>query len=326
MSAQTVGARAVGERLRELAAGEVHFDRSLAPLTTYRVGGAAAVLFEPASAADLLHLRTAVRDVGADPAELGFLALGRGSNMVVSDRGFDGIVIRTGAGLSWIRGDEQRPTRVAAGAATSLPLLANWAARRSLAGLEFTVGIPGSVGGGVRMNAGAHGGEVADTLVSVEVFHLREWGSAQIEPAQLDLDYRHSALSDAHLVVAASFDLVADEEHAVRSRMESYRRHRATTQPGALQNAGSTFKNPPGDAAGRLVDAAGLKGHRVGGVQVSELHANFFIASSGATAQDVFDLVHDVRKRVLDRFGVDLEPEVRFVGPFDTAVLAEASR
>ncbi len=312
--------RTVGERLRELADGEVALERSLAPLTTYRVGGSAAVVFEPASAQDLLHLPTACISAGVDPAEVPVLPLGRGSNTVFSDRGFDGIVIRMGPSLSWIRGGQDDSTRVAAGAATSLPFLANWAARRSLSGLEFTVGIPGSVGGGVRMNAGAHGGAVADTLTSVEVFDIAAGAFIGIPARELALDYRRSALSEKQVVVAAAFELLPDEGHAVRARMESYRKHRAETQPGALQNAGSTFKNPPGDAAGRLVEAAGLKGHRVGAAQVSDLHANFFIASPGATAQDVFDLVQDVRRRVLDRFGVELEPEVRFVGPFDSPV------
>jgi UDP-N-acetylmuramate dehydrogenase len=216
--------------------------------------------------------------------------------------------------MSWIRGDG---SKVSAGAATSLPLLANWAARRSLSGLEFTVGIPGSVGGGVRMNAGAHEGSISDTLEAVQLFDLPTGRLEERPAAALGLSYRHSDLKPTEVVAEATFVLQPDDATAIRARMDRYRKHRSDTQPGALQNAGSTFKNPPGDSAGRLVEAAGLKGHRVGGAAVSELHANFFIASEEASAQDVFDLVHDVRARVRQRFGVELEPEVRFVGPFE---------
>lgn len=315
--------RQLGERLAARAGGTVTFDRPLAPLTTYRLGGPAAVLFEPDSTADLLHLTRAAHEAGVGPEEIPLLVVGRGSNIVISDRGFDGLVIRMGSAMSWIKGsDATGETQVSAGAATSMPLLANWAARRSLAGLEFTVGIPGSVGGGVRMNAGAHGGSISDTLALAQVYTVGADEIAIRDASGLALDYRRSNLTATEVVVSASFELVADDQTAIRNRMEGYRRHRADTQPGALQNAGSTFKNPPGDSAGRLVEAAGLKGRSVGGAQVSELHANFFIASDGASAQDVFDLVHLVRRGVADRFGVELEPEVRFVGPFDRSMAA----
>lgn len=166
------------------------------------------------------------------------------------------------------------------------------------------------------MNAGAHGGEIVDTLSRATVFDLRDGSLAERTSSSLGMRYRHSKLTDDQVVLDATFELSSDREAAVRARIEAYRKHRAETQPGALQNAGSTFKNPPGDSAGRLVDASGLKGHRVGGVSVSRLHANFFIAEEGATAQQVFDLVHEVRRLVSERTGVELEPEVRFVGTF----------
>lgn len=315
----------LGKRLEQLAQGAVSYDRPLARFTTYRLGGDAAILFEPVSREDLRALPAAVGDAGLTPEQVPVLVVGRGSNLVVSDQGFEGVAISLGSAFAWIEAGNSN-TSVRAGAATSLPLLANWAARRSLSGLEFTVGIPGSVGGGVRMNAGAHDGAIADTLTQVEIFDAIS-GVSDTRPADaLELTYRHSRLTDEEVVVAASFDLVPDEEARIRARMERYRRHRADTQPGALQNAGSTFKNPVGDSAGRLVDAAGLKGYRVGGASVSELHANFFVAGEGATAQDVFDLVQQVRARVAQRFGVDLEPEVRFVGPFAVATEGATSR
>ena len=307
-----------GRRLDLLSEGSVSFDRPLAPFTTYRLGGAAGVLFEPASASDLLAITGALRDLEMDPRDLEIVVVGRGSNMVVSDHGFEGLAVRMGSGSAAIEGGPDSET-VTAGAGTSLPLLANWAARRSLSGLEFTVGIPGSVGGGVRMNAGAHEGAIADTLTQVEVYDVGRGEIAARSATDLDLRYRHSALQDGEIVVTATFRLVPDDESAIRARMERYRRHRADTQPGALQNAGSTFKNPPGDSAGRLVEGAGLKGYRVGGAAVSNLHANFFVADEDARSQDVYDLVHDVRRRVAERFGIELEPEVRFVGPFASA-------
>lgn len=315
----------VGERLRSLAVGRVAFDQELGVLTTYRVGGPASVLFEPASAEDLAHLTTALRESDVDPASFDVVVIGRGSNVVVSDQGFEGVVIRMTQPMSWIREGDSTNV-VSAGAATSLPLLANWAARRSLSGLEFTVGIPGSVGGGVRMNAGAHEGSISDTLKEIEILDLSTGAVERKAAASLGLRYRHSDLSTNEVVVEGTFELREDDARAVKDRMDRYRKHRADTQPGALQNAGSTFKNPPGDSAGRLVEAAGLKGHRVGGAAVSELHANFFLASDAATAQDVFDLVGDVRAKVRARFGVDLEPEVRFIGPFaDSVDRAEAA-
>ena len=303
--------RSFASRLADRARGTVHADYPLAGLTTYRVGGPALVYFEPHDAGDIEVLVEALADEGEVPV----LALGRGSNIVVSDSGFPGLVIRLGMPFSWIR--QEGEAGMVAGGATPLPMVANWAARRGLAGLEFAIAIPGSVGGGVRMNAGAHGGEIVDVLRKVTIADLRG-GSVSERPAgALGLTYRHSDVPDAHLVLDATMELRPEDEGAVRARMDGYRKHRAETQPGALQNAGSTFKNPPGDSAGRLVEAAGLKGHRVGRVSVSELHANFFIAEKGATAQQVFDLVHEVRRLVAERMAVELQPEVRFVGQFE---------
>jgi len=302
-------------RLTSRARGSVQTNYPLSGLTTYRVGGPARVYFEPEDADDVSVLGDLLEDV----PELPLLVLGRGSNVLVADSGFPGIVVHPGMSFSWIRpvGDET-PVGMTAGSATPLPLLANWAARRGLAGLEFAIAIPGSVGGGVRMNAGAHGGEMVDTLRTASIFDLRENGRREVSVSDLGMAYRRSGVQDHELVVDATFALRPDDEPAVRARMEAYRKHRAETQPGALQNAGSTFKNPPGDAAGRLVEAAGLKGHRVGRVTVSDLHANFFIAEEGARAQDVYDLVQEVRSLVKERMGVELQPEIRFIGDFSS--------
>ena len=166
------------------------------------------------------------------------------------------------------------------------------------------------------MNAGAHGTETSDSLHAAAIFDVQTLELETRSTEDFDFSYRKSNLSERQVVVDATWALEASDASIVRDRMEGYRRHRAATQPGAVQNAGSVFKNPPGDSAGRLVEAAGLKGWRVGGASVSTLHANFFIADQGSTAQDVFDLVHAVRQKVLDEFGVALEPEIRFVGEY----------
>ena len=290
-------------------------DFTLARFTTYRLGGPAELYLEAGSKKDLEVLGQLLRDMSC--AEAPLLVLGRGSNLVISDSGWPGIVVRLGSAFSWARpvGD----SGVEAGSSMSMPQLANFSARRGLAGMEWAISIPGSVGGGVRMNAGAHGGEMKDHLVSVEVWDAATLEFAQRPAAELKMTYRRTNLAATEVVLDARFELELQDEEAIRERMESYRKHRAATQPGAVQNAGSVFKNPVGNSAGRLVEAAGLKGFRVGGARVSELHANFFIAEEGARAQDVFDLVSAVKTKVLASSGVELQTEIRFVGEFDAA-------
>lgn len=296
------------------AAGRVARDVPLAPFTTYRLGGPAALLFEPASVTDLELLAGVITE--RRPEAPSILVLGRGSNIVIADSGWPGVVVRMGPSF----GDISMDGQTIAGAGAPMPTVANAAARRGLAGVEFMVAIPGSIGGGVRMNAGAHDAEMSDVLVSVRVVSLEDGQVGDVRASDLNLRYRASDLGDEDVVIAAELALHDETPDVVAGRVAQYRQHRAATQPGAAQNAGSVFKNPPGDHAGRLVEAAGLKGFRVGGARVSDVHANFFIAESVATATDVKALVENVRARVLDEFGVDLVPEVRFVGDFETPV------
>ncbi len=302
----------LGDRLSSELSGRVERDFPLRRLTTYRLGGPAALYVEPADTRDLERVGEALRSSD----EIPILPLGRGSNLVVSDDGFPGLVLRLGAEWSWIRRNEGDPDRVEAGAATPLPQLANWAARRGLAGAEFMIAIPGSVGGAVRMNAGAHGSDVSEVLASARLFNHQKLAVEERSAGEFDFSYRRSNLSEDLVVLDGTFTLETEDATEVRRRTESFRAHRAATQPGASQNAGSVFKNPPGDSAGRLVEAAGLKGFAVGGASVSRLHANFFMAGDGATAQDVYDLVQEVRARVSRASGIELEPEIRFIGSF----------
>ena len=320
----------VAESLAGSMAGRVGRRWPLAPLTTYRLGGPAALYVEPADARDLELLGASLRAAGLSPGDIPVLPLGRGSNLVISDDGVPGVVIRMGARTAWIESwAPPAPARpglsppgsgssgARAGAAAPLPQLANWAARRGLEGMEFAIAIPGSVGGGVRMNAGAYGREIAQCVAAARVFDLKRLELEARNRDELGFGYRRSGLSEHDLVVDADFLLARGDTAAIRKRMEEYRRHRAATQPGAAQNAGSVFKNPPGDSAGRLIEAAGLKGYEWGGVAVSSLHANFFVAGPDARAQDVYDLVEHVRSEVLASSGIDLEPEIRFVGRFE---------
>jgi UDP-N-acetylmuramate dehydrogenase len=205
---------------------------------------------------------------------------------------------------------------VRSGSATPLPVLARASAKAGRAGLEFYVGIPGSVGGAVRMNAGCHGSETADRLVAADIINLADGSRRQADAAALDLSYRHSNLQSLDVVVRASFSTEDEDPLVCERRVRDITRWRKAHQPGGVLNAGSVFKNPPGDSAGRLIDQAGLKGLSVGEARVSPVHANFIEAGAKATASDVYRLITTVQRRLRDA-GVVLEPEVRFVGDFE---------
>ncbi|MEK7252901.1 MAG: UDP-N-acetylmuramate dehydrogenase [Actinomycetota bacterium] len=291
------------------AAGKLRENVSLAPMTTYRFGGPARYLVEADTEQDLIAAAAL-----ATSEHLPVVVLGRGSNMVVSDRGFAGVVIRQGSGFS--RRETDSSGVVIAGAAVPLPMLARETARAGRGGLEFFVGIPGSVGGAVRMNAGCHGSDTASVLITARVLSLASGIAADRSPDDLELTYRHSNLTDDEVVVSASFQTDEVEPMIAEERIREITRWRKETQPGGTLNAGSVFKNPPGDAAGRLIDSLGLKGVRIGGVEVSQRHANFFVAEADATAADVYALVDEIRNRVRAETGILLEPELRFLGEF----------
>jgi len=296
--------------IAELAeAGMVKRRVALAPLTTYRFGGPARYFVE---AHDEEQLGQVAASLAREPMPV--LVLGRGSNVAISPQGFPGLVVHPGQGLAGVavRGDG----RVVAGAAASQPAVARRSAAAGRGGLEYLVGIPGSVGGAVAMNSGCHGTATAEWLVSARVMDLRTGLVDDRAAGRLGLSYRHSDLADTEMVVAATFHTVARPQREAEAIMREITRWRREHQPGGTLNAGSVFKNPPGDAAGRLIDSVGLKGLRRGGVRVSARHANFFEADADSSAQDLYDLVAEVRRRVREATGVELEPEVRFVGPF----------
>lgn len=297
-------------RALEAALGRpVERDVPLARFSTYRLGGPAALLVEPASVGELLAVAGALagRDV---PVPL--LVVGKGSNLLVSEAGFPGLALRLTGELEQL---DVAEASVRAGAGLALPVLARRVAAAGRSGLEFYVGIPGTVGGAVRMNAGGHGRETAEVLVRAWVVDLAAGGAGEeARPVEtLALSYRRSGLGPSEVVTGAELRAEADDAAACEARIEEIVRWRREHQPGG-SNAGSVFTNPPGDAAGRLIEACGLKGHRVGGAVVSEKHANFFQAEPGATADDVRRLVLEVQRTVEHRTGVRLEPELTMVG------------
>jgi len=302
--------------LRDRLPGATTEGASFAELSTYRVGGPVAVLVR-AHDVDAL---AAVADI-ARRHQPRLLIIGRGSNLLMSDAGFSGLVVVLEGEFEGIDlpagGTRQQTSSLRAGGAVPLPVLARRAAGAGLAGLEFFVGIPGSVGGAVRMNAGGHGRETVEVLQQAWVLDLLDDTGGAVPRARtatdLDLRYRHSNLGASEVVTAAEFAVTPDDAGACEARVAEIVRWRREHQPGG-QNAGSVFRNPPGDSAGRLIDAAGLKGLRVGGAVVSDKHANFFQAEAGATARDVIDLVAEVQRRVADATGVELVPELYVVG------------
>ena len=238
------------------------------------------------------------------------LVIGNGSNLLVSDRGFRGIAIALGDAFDFVVlvGNELR-----AGGATRLPVAARRSAAAGLSGFEWAVGVPGTIGGAVLMNAGGHGSDIARTLISADIVDLRQ-GTRTTRPGrQLDLNYRHSNLTSTDVVVEARFALTRGDPIRSEAEIADIVRWRRENQPGG-QNAGSVFTNPLGDSAGRLIDKAGCKGLRIGSAYVSSKHANFFIADDGGSADDVFALMREVRRRVRGVHGIELIAETKLVG------------
>lgn len=280
----------------------------LAPFTTYKVGGPARWFVEPN---DLEELRSILE---VTPPTVDVWVLGRGSNVVISDEGFDGLVIRLGNGFC--ASDVRPDGSVVAGGGLSLPVLARAAVDAGRGGLEFYVGIPGTVGGALRMNAGGHGSDTASVVTSARILRLPGRVVDTVPAADLAFSYRSSGLTDNDIVVQATFATHRIDPEVGRGELREITRWRKAHQPGGTLNAGSVFKNPHGDSAGAIIDRLGLKGTGVGTVTVSDVHANWLVASSEATASDIRRFVERIRQVVAERAGVELEPEIRFIGRF----------
>jgi UDP-N-acetylmuramate dehydrogenase len=293
-------------RLRRIPGLELKEDEPLSRHTSFGIGGPADLLLIPSSPEALRAALTAVRAVGIDP-----LVLGNGTNLIVRDGGIRGVVIRVAGEMSAVEFDG---TTVTVEAGASLAAACLQCAHRGLSGLEFAAGIPGTVGGALIMNAGAYGGEIGDITEWVEVASP-EGTIERIGSSDLSFGYRRSVLREhGHIVVRASLRLSAGNPSEIHASMCDTMETRCSRQPVSSPSAGSIFKRPEGDYAGRLLEAAGAKGMRVGRAAVSTKHANFVVNLGGATASDVIGLIEKARQVVHDRFGVLLEPEVCVVG------------
>jgi UDP-N-acetylmuramate dehydrogenase len=286
---------------------------SLAELTSFRVGGPAEWFATPRTVAEL---QSCVQ--WAKAQDLPVMGLGGGSNLLISDRGLPGLTLLT-KHLRYLK-FEPETGLMTAGAGRLLPQIAGQAAKRGLAGFEWAVGIPGTIGGAVVMNAGAHGGCTADSLVSAQVLEP-DGRISQLSWADLNYGYRSSVLQGRQrLVLQATFQLQPGvDPEVVKALTQQHLHHRLDTQPYHLPSCGSVFRNPSPQSAGWLIENTGLKGYQIGQAQVAARHANFILNCGGATANDIFRLIRYVQSRVSDRWSVQLKPEVKILGDF-TAV------
>jgi UDP-N-acetylmuramate dehydrogenase len=285
--------------------GKLTPNAPLAPLVWFKSGGAAEWLFEPKDLADLQHF---LREL--DPA-VPVMALGLGSNMIVRDGGVPGVVVRLGKAFAKV--EQTADLTLDCGGGASGILVSSTARDNGIAGLEFLRSIPGTVGGFVRMNGGAYGGEVKDILVDCDVV-LRSGELVKLPVADLHYTYRHSELPEGAIVVAARFQGRAGKPEDIQAEMDRISASREASQPLRSKTGGSTFKNPAGHKAWQLVDEAGCRGLQLGGAQVSEKHTNFLLNLGDATSADIEALGEEVRRRVKEKSGVELEWEIQRVG------------
>jgi UDP-N-acetylmuramate dehydrogenase len=293
-------------QLQSGAFGEFHLNEPLAPHTTWKIGGPADVLIIPYTKQQLVEVVKLLHQY-----QMPWIVLGRGSNMLVADKGIRGAVIKLGSALETLRFAGET---VYAGAAYSFITLSVMAGKEGLTGLEFAGGIPGTVGGAIYMNAGAHGSDVSRILLRAEVL-LPTGELATMQQSDFEYSYRHSLLQkQPGIVTEAVFRLHTGDRKEIAGAMASYKDRRIRTQPLQLACAGSVFRNPDGHFAAKLIEEAGLKGFKVGGAEVSPLHANFIVNTGQATAQDVLTLIEQVQRCVMEACGVSLVPEVLVVG------------
>ena len=297
--------RKLAETLRALAPERLRENEPMSRHTTFRVGGPAELMFLPASAEELQTALSAARDAGVEA-----YLLGNGSNTIVRDGGLKGLAIVLGEAYSDVRVEGNE---IVAQAGAPLSRVAAAAQEAGLTGLEFASGIPGTLGGGCAMNAGAYGGQLSDVLVSAEV--LLDGELRTLSRDEMEMGYRTTLpLRRGGVVLEARFALQPDDKEAIAARMRELNARRREKQPLNLPSAGSTFKRPEGHFAGALIEGCGLKGYAIGGAQVSEKHAGFIVNKGGATASDILRLMAHVQDVVKRETGVDLEPEVRIIG------------
>lgn len=298
--------KTIAEELVQAGIEKVWTDEPLANHTTWRIGGPADLLIQPKDKESLLTALQIIRR-----HEIPWSVIGRGSNLLVRDRGIRGAVLKVAEGLSHC---EFKGEEVCVGAGYSMIRLATETGKRGLTGMEFAGGIPGTVGGAVYMNAGAHGSDLSRILIDAEI--LFENGESKVlSNEELSFSYRTSLLQKQKgIVLEARFQLRTGDSKEISATLAANKERRRATQPLQMPSCGSVFRNPPNDHAGRLIEAAGLKGYQIGGAQVSEKHSNFIVNCGGATATDVLTLINHIRSTILEKNGIDLHSEVLVVG------------
>jgi UDP-N-acetylmuramate dehydrogenase len=296
------------ERIRTIGGEAVSYDMPMSHYTTLKVGGNAEVVFKAKNREALREMVNYLRGEG-----ISYLVVGRGSNLLVGDEGLQGVVILLNEGLTSIEAHTAGKTYVKAEAGVALDILLNFCTERGLAGLEFLAGIPGTFGGAVAMNAGAWGKEIKDILTEITI--LTGEGTVESKArGDLSFRYRELDLPQGSIILDGSLSLSPDRPASIKKRVISYRDDRKKRQPTDMKSAGSVFKNPEGDYAGRLIEAAGLKGRRAGGAMISPKHANFIVNTGGASASDIITLMDLAVDTVEEMFHVALIPEIRRVG------------
>jgi UDP-N-acetylmuramate dehydrogenase len=283
----------------------LRFGEPLAKHTYFGIGGETTAYIEVSTIGELAALARFHRNW-----EIPVAVIGRGSNLLVSDKGFNGISVRLIDELAKL---EVEGNTVTVGAGHPLPGLSKVMSKQGLSGVEFALGIPGSVGGALIMNAGAWGSSFGDVVTDVTV--MRDTGElVRLNQAEANFEYRHSGLDNYFCVLGATLRLEHGDVGTITARMQDFFKQKTETQPFAEENAGCIFKNPPGDSAGRLIDISGLKGHRIGGAEVSTVHGNFILNMDNATAADVLDLVAYIQNQVREKTGISLQTEVKRLG------------
>lgn len=307
MKDRVIGMDGLLIEIQELNIGKVKRNELLSQHTTMKIGGPADLFIEPSSLENIQKVMTFIKE-----RQLPWRAIGRGSNLLVSDKGIEGVVIKLGSGLNHLSINE---STITVGGGHSLVSLSTLISKKGLSGLEFASGIPGSVGGAVYMNAGAHGSDISKILTKAHI--LFEDGSIEwLSNDEMEFTYRTSVLQKKRpgIVLEAEFKLTMGDRTAIVSQMQKNKDYRKETQPWNFPCAGSIFRNPLPNYAGKLIEEAGLKGFQIGGAKISEMHGNFIVNAGNATAKDVLDLIQYIKDKIEHLFGVKMETEVEIIG------------
>ncbi|NYE05288.1 UDP-N-acetylmuramate dehydrogenase [Bacillus niacini] len=293
--------------IQDLNIGKVKRNERLSQHTTMKIGGPADIFIEPASLENIQKVMTFLKE-----RQIPWRAIGRGSNLLVSDKGIEGVVIKLGSGLDHLTIND---SKITVGGGHSLVSLSTLISKKGLSGLEFASGIPGSVGGAVYMNAGAHGSDISKILTKAHI--LFDDGSMEwLSNDEMEFTYRTSVLQKKRpgIVLEAEFQLTKGDKTAIVSQMQKNKDYRKETQPWNFPCAGSIFRNPLPNYAGKLIEDAGLKGFQMGGAKISEMHGNFIVNAGNATAKDVLDLIQYIKDTILNLYGIKMETEVEIIG------------